>query len=70
MNYQSKYRLNSRLIENYVAFLPECERLEDSIKLSAEITRLNAQNKQIEMMLTKDSKKQIKDYKIKEKSSL
>lgn len=70
MNYQSKYRMNSRLIENYVAFLPECERLEDSIKLSAEITRLAAQNKQIEMMMTKDSQKQIKDYEIKEKSIL
>jgi len=64
MTYQQKLRENNRLLENYVAFLPECTTYEQRLKLSSEIGRLNDQNKQIEQMEYQYTKKDISDSKI------
>jgi hypothetical protein len=64
MTYQAKYNENKRLLQGYVAFLPECTTYEDILKLSTEIGRLNEQNKAIEKMGFAYTKKDISDYQL------
>ena len=62
MTYQSKYRENECLLAGYVGFLEECASYDQKLKLSAEIGRLAAQNKQIETMEFAYTKTDISDY--------
>lgn len=64
MTYQSKYRENKRLLEQYVAFLAECPSYDEILKLSSEIGRLNGQNQTIEKMEYQNTTKDISDYTI------
>lgn len=59
MNYLRKHHENKRLLRNYVAFLNECTDHHSKIKLCAEITRLNQENKSIEKMPFEEARKEI-----------
>lgn len=50
MNFQKKYRQNRDLIQRYAEFLPFCTTLEQRIKLSCEIGKLQEHNDQISQM--------------------
>lgn len=62
MIWSAKYRENSRLLRNYLAFLEECPNCESRLKLCEEITRLNQQNKAIEKMTFEEVKRDCNDY--------
>lgn len=62
MNYQKKYRQNIDLLQRYADYLFYCESLEQRIKLSCEIARLQQQNETIEKMGYIETLQDINDY--------
>jgi len=65
MTYRSKYRQNKKLIQAFAEFLDECTTIEQKIKISGEIGRLQAQNESIKRMPMEETEKEIIDYEIK-----
>jgi len=64
MNYHSKYRQNKKLIWLYAEYLEQCKAVEERIKLSSEIGRLNIENDQIRKMPLEEIEKEYHTCKI------
>lgn len=70
MNYQKKYRQNNDLIRRYADYIPYCTTLEQRIKLSCEIAKLQQEIDLIEKMEYAQTLQKIDFFEIKVHSNL